>query len=89
LLLRGTALAWRPFLAGLNVIQAASQAGVNGEVNVTAPQLNLSGVIANLGGPQFDTGIIGQDYCGLGTDSSLTRTGAGGVKPKSGEQLLF
>ncbi len=89
LLLRGSTIAWRPFISGLNVIQAASQAGVSGEVNVTAPQLNLSGVIANLGGPQFDTGMVSQDYCGLGTGSSLTRTGAGGLKPKSGDQLLF
>ncbi len=85
----GSAMAWQPFEPGFNVIQAASQAGVSGMVNVTAPQLNLSGIIANLGGPQFDTSIIAQDYCGIGTGSSLTRKGAGGVKPKSGDQLLF
>ncbi|MFI3156198.1 MAG: hypothetical protein QX199_08565 [Methylococcaceae bacterium] len=53
------------------------------------PQLNLSGIIANLGGPQFDTTIISQDYCGLGVGSALTRKGNGGLKPKSGDQLLF
>ncbi|MGZ5051495.1 MAG: beta strand repeat-containing protein [Methylobacter sp.] len=85
----GRPVLWQPFTAGFNVIQAASEAGVSGSVNVTAPQLNLSGVIANLGGPQFDTNIIGQDYCGASVGSSLTRKGMGGVKPKSGDQLAF
>jgi hypothetical protein len=85
----GSTLAWQPFAASFNVIQAASQAGVSGAVNVTAPQLNLSGIIANLGGPQFDTSIIRQDYCGLDNGSSLTRKGAGGLLPKSGDQLAF
>jgi len=89
LLLGGATLVWQPSEFGFNLIQAASQTGVSGTVNVTAPQLNLSGIIANLGNPQFDTDIISQDYCGLGTGSSLTRTGAGGLKPKSSNQLLF
>jgi filamentous hemagglutinin family protein len=89
LLLGGATLVWQPSEFGFNLIQAASQTGVSGTVNVTAPQLNLSGIIANLGNPQFDTDIISQDYCGLGIGSSLTRTGAGGLKPKSTNQLLF
>ncbi len=89
LIKEGSAVDWQPFISGLTVIQAASQAGVSGAVSVIAPQLNLSGIIANLGGPQFNTGIISQDYCGLGTGSALTRKGAGGLKPKSGDQLLF
>ena len=89
LLLGGSPVIWQPSEFGFNLIQAASQTGVSGTVNVTAPQLNLSGIIANLGNPQFDTDIISQDYCGLGTDSSLTRTGVGGLKPKSSNQLLF
>ena len=89
LILGGAPVNWQAFMSGFNVIQAASQAGVSGTLSVTAPQLNLSGIIANLGGPQFDTQIISQDYCGLGTGSSLTRKGAGGLKPKSGDQLPF
>lgn len=89
LILGGVPVDWQAFMSGLNVIQAASQAGVSGTVSVTAPQLNLSGIVANLGGPQFDTNILSQDYCGLGTGSSLTRKGAGGLKPKSGDQLPF
>lgn len=89
LLLGGKTIVWQPFVPGFNVIQAASQAGVSGTVSVTAPQLNLSGILANLGGPQFDTSIISQDYCELGAGSSLTRKGAGGLMPKSGDQLQF
>ncbi len=89
LILGGRPVIWQPFVPGFNVIQAASQAGISGTLNVTAPQLNLSGILANLGGPQFDTSIISQDYCGLGVGSSLTRIGTGGLKPKSGEHLEF
>jgi filamentous hemagglutinin family protein len=89
LILGGAPVSWQPFIPGFNVIQAASQAGISGTVSVTAPQLNLSGIIANLGGSQFDTSLISQDYCGLGAGSSLTRKGNGGLKPKSGNQILF
>jgi filamentous hemagglutinin family protein len=63
----------------LNLIQAAAPDGISGAIVLTAPQLNLSGVLANLGGPQFDAGAIGQDYCALGSGSSLTRIGRGGL----------
>ncbi|MDP2427947.1 MAG: filamentous hemagglutinin N-terminal domain-containing protein [Methylobacter sp.] len=89
LLLGGSPVIWQPSEFGFNLIQAASETGVSGTVNVTAPQLNLSGIIANLGGAQFDTDMISQDYCNLGIGSSLTRTGSGGLKPKSATQLLF
>lgn len=75
--------------SGFNLIQAASKARLDGVLNVTAPQLNLSGIIANLGNPPIDQGVISPDYCGLDIDSSLTRTGDGGLKPKSSDQLLF
>lgn len=89
LILGGPPVNWQTGIPGFNLIQAASQAGINGTISVTAPQLNLSGIIANLGTPQFDTNIISQDFCGLGVGSSLTRIGAGGLKPKSGDQLPF
>lgn len=85
LILGGAPATWQPSIFGFNVIQAASQVGVSGTVNVSAPQLNLSGVLANLGGPQFATGNIADDYCGMGAGSSLTRKGAGGLKPKSAD----
>ncbi|TAN70812.1 MAG: filamentous hemagglutinin N-terminal domain-containing protein [Methylobacter sp.] len=89
LILGGPPVNWQAYIPGFNLIQAASEAGINGTVSVTAPQLNLSGIIANLGAPQFDSNIISQDFCGLDVGSSLTRKGAGGLKPKSGDQVLF
>lgn len=73
----------------VSLIQAASNAHLDGKLNVTAPQLNLSGIIANLGNPLFDATIISQDYCGQGIGSTLTRKGDGGIKPNSGDQLLY
>jgi hypothetical protein len=79
---------WEPFSPTLNLIQAVSDTGVTGVPNITSPQLNLSGILANIGGPKFDTSAISQDYCGLGSGSTLTRKGKGGLLPK-GDDLLF
>lgn len=73
---------WNPGVFGYNIIQAASQARASGTINSTAPQLNLSGSLANLGGPQFDTQAIRSDFCGLGQGSSLTRKGRGRLEPR-------
>ncbi|MDT4291943.1 filamentous hemagglutinin N-terminal domain-containing protein [Methylomonas sp. MO1] len=89
LIMGGSPTAWQPFISGLNVIQAVSETGVSGTLNVTAPQLNLSGVLANLGGPQFDTSIFSQDYCGLSSGSTLTRIGRGGLLPKGGDLQIY
>jgi len=79
----------KPFQFGNNVIQAVSETGLSGTISLTAPQLNLSGVLANLGNPAFDTSIIGQDYCALGTGSSLTVQGHGGLPPKGSDLILY
>jgi len=89
LIVGGPQVAWEPFVFGLNVIQAAAPNGVSGNIQLTAPQLNLSGVLANLGGPQFDTSAIDQDYCSLGSGSSLTRHGNGGLLPRSWDSLMY
>jgi filamentous hemagglutinin family protein len=80
---------WQPYIFGLNVIQAAAPNGISGNIQSTAPQLNLSGVLANLGGPQFDTSAISQDYCALGTGSSLIRQGKGGLLPRSRDSVMY
>lgn len=85
---RNATFDWREQF-GFNLIQAASNAQLYGEFNIVAPQLNLSGILANLGSPRYNEALAGQDFCGSGTDSSLTRVGAGGVKPKGGKQLLY
>ena len=84
-----SSVSWKPFQFGNNVIQAVSETGLSGTISLTAPQLNLSGVLANLGNPAFDTSIIGQDYCGLGTGSSLTVQGRGGLPPKGSDLILY
>lgn len=89
LIMGGRAVSWQPFIVGLNIIQAASETGVSGTLNVTAPQLNLSGVLANIGGPQFDASFISQDYCELGIGSTLTSMGPGGLPPKSSDLYLY
>jgi filamentous hemagglutinin family protein len=78
---------WTPDSFGYNIIQAASKARASGTINSTAPQLNLNGVLANFGGPQFDMGSIAQDYCALGNGSALTRQGRGGLPPRGHEAL--
>ncbi len=74
---------------GWNVIQAAASGGVSGVINLTSPQLNLSGVLSNMGNPEFDIGTLSQDYCAKGTGSSLLRKGKGGMPAKSSDALLF
>lgn len=80
-------IAWTPGTFGLNVIQAASKARADGAVVSSAPQLNLSGVLANFGRPDFDLAAIPQDRCRSDEGSSLVRPGKGGLPPKSGPEL--
>ncbi|WP_027156500.1 two-partner secretion domain-containing protein [Methylobacter luteus] len=80
---------WQPDVFGFNVIQAAAPNGISGHIQSTAPQLDLSGVLSNLGGPQFDTSAISQDYCSLGTGSSLIRQGKGGLLPRSRDSVMY
>ena len=85
LVLGGQSVVWSPSEFGFNLIQAASDTGLSGKMNVAVPQLNLSSVLANFGGPQFDIAIINPDDCNNHSTSSLTYQGTGGLKPKSGD----
>jgi filamentous hemagglutinin family protein len=84
-----TQIDWTPGVFGFNVIQAASKAHASGTITSTAPQLNLSGVLANFGAPSFDIGAIAQDYCALSEGSSLVRQGKGGLPVKRGDSFLY
>lgn len=75
----GKSVDWNTSPSTINVIQAASQTGVSGTVTNSAPQLNLSGVLANVDNSNFDNNLISQDYCALGQGSSLARKGKGGL----------
>lgn len=85
----GDALSWLPNIIGFNLIQAASQTGVSGSLNVTVPQLDLSGVFAHLNGLQFDRTVIGQNYCGFVSGSTLTSVGNGGLVPKGNDLVPY
>jgi filamentous hemagglutinin family protein len=81
--------AWRPYEFGNNVVQAVSLSGVSGTISLAAPQLNLSGALANLGNPRFDSGLLGADYCALDAESALTVEGQGALPRRSRELLLY
>lgn len=68
-----------------NIIQAVSQDGVSTTPILPPPQLNLSGVIANLGSPQFDASFLSPEYCNIGAGSTLRLEGRGGLPPKTGD----
>lgn len=76
---------WQAGEFGFNLIQAASATGLSGVINSSAPQLNLSGVLANFGKPQFESKLIEQDECDENEGSSLTRVGNGGLPRKRSE----
>jgi filamentous hemagglutinin family protein len=74
--------------SGINVIQAAAPGGVSGAVNVTNPQLNLSGTLANLVIPAIDPSAMSRNMCAAGDDSSLTQTGKGGLRRRTKDALV-
>ncbi len=76
-----------PNVPGFNVIQAASKFGLSGTVNVTSPQINLSGVLAGLSTSAFGRDLLSQDYCAIGVGSSLTVRGYGALPAKASDLL--
>jgi filamentous hemagglutinin family protein len=69
---------WKLY-SGLNVL------GASGFVKSNVPQLNLSGVLANITNASMDNNLISQDYCALGQGSSLSKKGKGALpmRPKN------
>lgn len=72
---------FEPGRTGLNVIQAAAPEGLSGNVQVAVPALDLAGSLRALDAQVLDVGIVGNDFCGIGTGSSLVRSGRGGLLP--------
>lgn len=64
---------------GFNVIQAAAPNGLAGTLDVTTPDLNLSGTLAALSTTRIDFGLLGRDVCQIGFDSSFTPLGRGAL----------
>ena len=80
LILGGRRLTWRPF-ANINIIQAASDNGINGTINVTSPQFDISASISGLDTEQLAMPEIKDNLCDSTAmlDSSLSRAGKGGI----------
>ena len=81
LILGGSRVVWRPFVSGLNVIQAASENGVNGSINVTSPQFDISASVSGLDSAQLVMPNIDRNLCQSSAmlGSSLARGGQGGI----------
>ncbi|MGR8935727.1 MAG: two-partner secretion domain-containing protein [Gammaproteobacteria bacterium] len=74
------------FKPGFNVIQAASPDGVNGNINVTSPQLNINGQMLPLRSEFLAAPDLDGDSCTAGQGSKLLRAGHGGLpaSPENG-----
>jgi hypothetical protein len=72
---------------GPNVIQAARPDGVNGDLHIASPQVDLSASLATLPTPRLDFGALGADVCRVGDGSSLTPVGRGGLRPSHSERV--
>lgn len=90
LILGGKKVAWQPFQSGLNVIQAASENGVSGAINVTSPQFDISASISGLDTEKLVMPDIDNSPCQSSAmmDSSLSRAGQGGI-PNNEAQYGF
>ncbi len=66
---------------GINVIQAAAPTGVSGQIDISTPQLDISGSLTGLEAALLDVNDIAQDPCATpsGRQSTLSSVGAGGL----------
>ncbi|MDO8333752.1 MAG: filamentous hemagglutinin N-terminal domain-containing protein [Nitrosomonas sp.] len=76
-----------PF-SGRNVIQAVAPNGQSVPPVVGAPQLNLSGALANLNTESFGVSEINQNMCAVDINSSLLQSGKGGQRLRARDFLL-
>ena len=79
----------RPGIPGWNVIRAAAPGGVDGLIQSTTPQLNLSGALLGFGGTQFRPAGLDGNYCARSRRSSLTRKDASGLFTSDGSLLDY
>ena len=75
------------FQPGLNVIQAAAPDGVSGNIDITTPQLDISGDLIDLDSVLLNEDDLAQNPCATtgGKQSTLVSLGRGGL-PESPEQ---
>lgn len=66
---------------GYNSIQASAPDGVNGVIQLSSPQIDLSGNLGTLLTPNLYLKELDTDLCRIGSGSSLTPVGHGGLPP--------
>ena len=67
--------------SGKNLIQAAAPDGVNGAIRLSSPQVDFSASLLNLNAQAYDLGDLASDLCRVGSGSSLSQVGRGGLLP--------
>jgi len=75
---------------GLNVIQAAAPGGEQGTINITAPELDISGFLVQMAAGFIQPARLATDQCSLAAGqgkSSLILEGRGGIPADPGEPL--
>jgi filamentous hemagglutinin family protein len=82
-------LEWKKSSIFDNVVQAVSERGLSNQIRSTAPQLNLNGVLSNLGAPAFEGTLMDPNYCAKGQESRLSILGKGGLPPKGSDLILY
>jgi filamentous hemagglutinin family protein len=82
-----TPYAFRTGIAGFNVIQAAAPTGISGAIAISSPILDISGSLARLNTQMMDASALAPDLCRVGTGSSLTLVGHGGL-PSSARDFI-
>lgn len=65
----------------VNLIQAAAPDGVNGVIRLSSPQVDFSASLLNLVAQTYDLGDLAVDLCRVGSGSSLSTVGRGGLLP--------
>ncbi|MBF0265255.1 MAG: filamentous hemagglutinin N-terminal domain-containing protein [Gammaproteobacteria bacterium] len=60
---------------GYNVIQAAAPDGVSGDIDITAPEIDLTATLGTLTTPSFEVGNFGRSPCNVTDGSSFVVTG--------------
>lgn len=74
---------------GLNVIQADAENSSNdGNINAPPPQLNLSGMLANLAIESFDSNVLNRNMCTVEEGSTMLQSGKGGLPMRARDFLL-
>jgi hypothetical protein len=68
---------------GRNVIQASAPDGVSGRVDITTALLDIAGSLRGLSTELLSFGGLGRDFCRVGSTSSLTPLGRGGLHQTS------